>query len=146
MDRRAFIKAGCLACIGSAAAVTVLQSCRTAKYASGELGKDGLNVDLDRFKAAKGKFHSSLIVTHEELQYPIYVYRASATEYNAVLMRCPHQGAELQANGDILTCPAHNSEFDRAGKVQQGPAAEDLRSFATAITGNTLFIDLRKKA
>lgn len=135
-----------MACIGSAATLTLLQSCRTSKYATGELGKDGLYVDLDRFKAPKDKYHSSIIVTHEELQYPVYVSRSAEGTYSAVLMRCPHQGAELQASGDILTCPAHNSEFDKGGKVLQGPAAEELRSFATSVSGNQLFIDLRKRA
>jgi Rieske Fe-S protein len=61
-------------------------------------------------------------------------------------MQCSHQGAELQASGDRLTCPAHGSEFDNKGFAQQGPADQALRSFPTTINGETLFIDLRKQS
>ena len=36
-------------------------------------------------------------------------------------MKCTHQGAELQASGDVLQCPAHGSEFNNQGTGNQWP-------------------------
>jgi Rieske Fe-S protein len=71
-------------------------------------------------------------------------YPFAETEYTAVWMRCSHQGAELQASGDQLQCSAHGSEFSNKGKVTNGPADTDLRTFPVTVSNNELFIDLRK--
>ncbi len=57
-----------------------------------------------------------------------------------------HQGAELQASGDVLQCPAHGSEFNNKGMVTNGPASANLRTFRVAVTNNEIFIDLRKQS
>src|ERR1044072_7427179 len=128
MDRKTFIKAGCLACTSISLLGTILESCTTVRYAGGELNENGMLLDLKEFEAKKGH-RSYVIARHDDLQYPICVYRINETEYNALLMQCTHQGAELQVSGDQLTCPAHGSEFDKWGKVIQAPASADLRSF-----------------
>ena len=61
-------------------------------------------------------------------------------------MQCAHQGAELQASGDVLTCPAHGSEFNNKGVVTNGPASRNLRTFPVTITDNVLFIDMRNQS
>ena len=61
-------------------------------------------------------------------------------------MKCAHQGAELQASGDVLQCPAHGSEFNNKGIVTNGPASTNLRTFTVTVTNNELFIDLRKQS
>lgn len=149
MDRRKFIKDGCLACMGIAVGASVFASCKSMRQISGDLTNDGIKVSLDDFIKSKGstpKYHAYIVVRNDELQYPIYIYRFGEQEYTALYMRCTHQGAELQAAGDRLTCPAHGSEFDNRGIVQQGPADEALRSFPTSIVSNELFIDLRKQS
>jgi len=60
-------------------------------------------------------------------------------------MKCTHQGAELQASGDVLQCPAHGSEFNNKGLVKTGPADTNLRTFPVVVNNNELFIDLRKQ-
>ena len=105
-------------------------------------------IALDDFKTIpkdkKSAYRSFLIIRNEALQYPICVYRFSDTEYAALWMRCSHQGAELQASGDFLQCPAHGSEFNNKGKVTNGPADNNLRTFPVTVTTNELFIDLRR--
>ena len=145
MDRRSFIKQGCLACVSIGIAGALLQSCAPVKYVTGTFTDTGIIVDLKEFETKKGP-HSYIIVRHDDLQYPICVYRIADAQYSALLMQCPHQGAELQVAGDQLTCPAHNSEFDKWGRVTQAPAITDLRSFPTTIKNNQLLIDLRKQA
>lgn len=87
-----------------------------------------------------------LVVRHELLRFPICVFKDGSARYNALWMQCAHQGAELQVEGTQLICPAHGSEFDRYGKVIRGPAVHKLRTFPVVISGNDLFIDLRKTA
>src|SRR5437868_6922937 len=144
MDRKTFIQAGCLACISTGFLSMILQSCDAVKYTSGTMNKDGLLVDIKEFETRNGHL-SYIIVKHESLQYPVCVYRIDETHYNALLMKCTHQGTELQAAGERLICTAHGSEFDKFGKVMQSPAAEDLRTFPVSIVNNQIFIDLRKR-
>jgi len=145
MDRRSFIKKGCVACAGLSFLGVLVQSCQSVKYVGGELGESGITVPLTAFDTKKGHY-PYVIVRNDELQFPICVYRISETAYSALLMRCSHQGAELQVAGDQLVCPAHGSEFDKMGKVTQSPAIADLRKFPVIIKNDQLFIDLRKEA
>ncbi len=146
MDRKTFIKAGCLACTSIGLLSTLLESCVSVKYVNGQLSNDGITIDIKEFENAKRGNRQYVIVRHDDLQFPICVYYIAANQYSALLMRCTHQGAELQVSGDTLTCAAHGSEFNKLGKVLQSPATEDLRSFPVTIDGGRLFIDLRKNA
>jgi Rieske Fe-S protein len=83
-----------------------------------------------------------VIVRNDAMEFPIYVYRFSDNEFSAMLMKCTHQGNELQASGDHLHCSAHGSEFNNRGIVAQGPAEENLRIFPVTSNGNRIFIDL----
>ena len=85
---------------------------------------------------------SWIIVRNDALQYPIYLYRFSENEFSALLMKCTHQGTELQAAGDHLHCPAHGSEFNNKGMMTQGPAETTLRSFKITADADKVFIDL----
>ena len=149
MNRKDFIVNACTLCLSAAAVSSLLPSCTSTRYVSGNLGKDGLMVSRDEFKInQKGNtaYRSFIIVRNDALQFPICVYRFSDEEYSALWMRCTHQGAELQASGDVLQCPAHGSEFNNRGEVRNGPADNALRTFPVIITNNDLFIDLRKQA
>ncbi len=146
MDRKTFIKNSCIACMGVALGGSLMQSCIGAKYVNGTLNENGIMVGLNEFDT-KGKGpRSFIIVRHEDLKYPVCVYRLDAGKYSALLMSCTHQGVELQASGDQLTCPAHGSAFDKLGNVTQSPAASPLRTFPVSVIKDQLFIDLRKRA
>ena len=149
MQRREFIKNTCTACLSLTVLSTLVSSCVATKYISGELGKDGLTISKDEFKVKQkgGTAYSSfIIVRNDALQFPICVYRLNENEYSALWMKCTHQGAELQASGDVLQCPAHGSEFNNKGQVTNGPAGANLRTFPVTVTNNELFIDLRKQS
>ena len=150
MNRKEFIINSCAACLAGTAISSLLTSCSSTKYISGNIGKDGLTVSKDEFKVKQkgGSSHRSfIIIRNDALLFPICVYRFSEQEYSALWMRCSHQGAELQASGDFLQCPAHGSEFSNKGKVVNGPADSSLRSFPVTVTNdNELFIDLRKQS
>jgi Rieske Fe-S protein len=147
MNRRNFIKSGCTACLSFTALSFLATGCAATKYITGNLGKDGLTLTKDDFKIKqKGgtAYTTFIIVRNDSLQFPICVYRFSDNEYSALWMKCAHQGAELNASGDVLQCPAHGSEFNNRGQVTNGPANANLRTFPVIVNGNELFIDLRK--
>jgi|SRR5688572_11852775 len=145
MDRRTFTKA-CITCITGSAMLPMLTGCQSTYYTSGTLEQDGISVSKSEFTYLKKEQpvqREYVIVRNEAIEFPIYVYKLSEEEYSAILMKCSHQGNELQASGDHLTCPAHGSEFNNKGIVVQGPAEKDLRRFSVMTRGDKIFIDLR---
>lgn len=149
MTRKEFIINTCSTCLAAAGVTSFISSCATTQNVRGKLVNDGLIIGTNEFlvsKKANSAYRSFIIVRNDALKYPICIYRFGESEYSALWMRCTHQGAELQASGDMLQCPAHGSEFDNRGKVTSGPAGESLRSFPVTISNNELFIDLRKQS
>lgn len=145
MNRRIFTKRVCLYCLAGAVVPSALTSCQSAHYTTGTLDKNGISVSKSEFsymKKDKPQVRSWIIVRNDALQYPIYLYRFSENEFSALLMKCTHQGTELQAAGDHLHCPAHGSEFNNKGMMTQGPAETALRSFKITADADKVFIDL----
>jgi len=145
MERKEFLKTCGIGCLGLMGGLSLLQSCSGTKYLTGEVSGSYLLVPLVSFeeeKKGEKVFRKYVVVQNEKLEYPVCVYRFSATEFSAVLMRCTHQGTELQVFGDRLQCPAHGSEFSSTGAVQNGPADKNLRRFLVSEENGTLKIDM----
>ncbi len=146
MDRRKFLKTGCISCMSGGLLLGILESCDSTKIAAGKISGSDMIVPLSDFVITKGdkkEFKRYLVVQNEILQYPVCVYRFDENNYEALLMKCTHQGAELQVFGDKLQCPAHGSEFNDHGDVQSGPAITSLRKFPITIADNQLKISLK---
>lgn len=149
MNRKDFIVNACAACMSGALASSLLSSCSLTRYVSGTLQKDGLTVSKEEFNLSqKGNTarRSFIIIRNDALKFPICIYRVNDQKYEALWMRCTHQGTELQASGEILQCPAHGSQFNSKGQVTNGPADANLRTFPVTINENELFIDLRQQS
>jgi Rieske Fe-S protein len=145
MTRRDFIAKSCLACAGGSLLSLSLSGCAT-HHVTGMLEQSGVSISTSEFVQIKNKattYRTYLIVQHEQLEFPIYLYRFSETEYTALWMECTHQGAELQASGDFLHCPSHGSEFTNRGTISSGPAEKNLRSFPVSVMNDKILIDLR---
>jgi Rieske Fe-S protein len=145
MDRRKFTKS-CLVCITGSTLIPLLNACQSTYYTTGAIETNGLSVSKSEFKYLKKDQEMSrqyIIVRNDSLQFPIYLYRFSEDEYSALLMKCSHQGNELQASGDHLSCSAHGSEFNNKGMVAQGPAEKNLRTFQVSVKEDKIIIDLR---
>lgn len=145
MNRRIFTRT-CIACLTGAIAAPVLSACQSTHYASGTMKSDGISIlksEFNYLKKDQQTIRQYIIVRNDTLEFPIYVYRFNENEYSALLMKCTHQGNELQASGDHLHCSAHGSEFTNKGTVDQGPAEENLRSFKVTSDTDKIFIDLR---
>ena len=122
-----------------------LSGCAGTRYLSVPIEGDSLVVPVQSFVSdseTEKKFLKYLVVHNDQLEYPICVYRFSDSEYKALLMRCTHQGTELQVFGDRLQCPAHGSEFSNKGEVQNGPADTPLRTFPVSATADSIKVRL----
>jgi Rieske Fe-S protein len=89
-------------------------------------------------------YRACVVVSHDELRFPIAVFRHGPAEFSALWLECSHLGNELQVIGEALHCPAHGSEFSSRGAVTSGPADVPLRKFPVTIDRQYLFIDLRR--
>ena len=146
MIRRKFITTSCIRCMSGGFMLALLEGCNSSKIITADIIDSDMVVPLSDFeikKGNKGKFQKHLVVQNDKLQYPICVYRFDENNYEALLMKCTHQGTELQVFGDKLQCPAHGSEFNNHGKVQNGPANTSLRTFPVTIVNNQLKISLK---
>ncbi len=144
MNRREFIQVSCATCCMLPAAI-VLDGCQPIHYVTGSLTSEGIVLSPVEFldPAQAGAYYRKfIIVRHDQLEYPICLYRLSETDYSALLMQCTHQGTELQAGGDKLHCPAHGSEYDQRGKVTQGPSEQNLRTFPVVADAKRILIRL----
>jgi len=122
-----------------------LSGCAGTRYVSVPIEGDSLVVPVLSFiseSEKEKKFLKYVVVHNEQLEYPVCIYRFSDTDYKALLMRCTHQGTELQVFGDRLQCPAHGSEFSNRGNVQNGPADTPLRTFQVSVIGEVIKIRL----
>lgn len=121
----------------------LLEGCSSTKMIPGTIAGSDLVLPTTAFLTRSGKYRAYVVVGNEQLRFPICLYRFSDDNYSAVLMRCTHQGAELQVFGDRLQCPAHGSEFDDHGVVKTGPAISNLRTFPVTIQNNQINISLK---
>lgn len=145
MNRKSFIHACGLACTGGSALLTLLQSCGTSKSISATYSNNQLVLPVSSFVTVKNgepKYSRMLMVRHEKLDYPIALFRKNENEYKALLLRCTHQGSELNVYGDLISCSAHGSEFSNTGEVVQGPAEQPLKSYPVKVTSENLYISL----
>jgi cytochrome b6-f complex iron-sulfur subunit len=57
--------------------------------------------------------------------------RTSETQFSAVSLICTHKGCTVELSGDKFVCPCHGSEYTISGKVTEGPAKKDLKTYET---------------
>ncbi len=101
---------------------------------------------LTRFGAAKAVFSRSgddLVVKlsdnsaltkvggNVKVNDELMLIRKSETEFLAVKTICTHKGCDVELEADKFVCPCHGSEFTLDGKVTQGPAKSNLKTFET---------------
>jgi Rieske Fe-S protein len=144
MDRKQFIKTcggSCLALLG----ISLLQQCVGTHYVQSNVADNKISVAKQEFihvKKDKQEFRKYIIVKSGGIEQPLVIYRLGEGKYSALLMRCTHQGLELNVNGDILTCAAHGSEFSKFGEVVQGPADQNLKKFNVIEDEKNIYVQL----
>ena len=134
-----------MACLGGTVLAVLLQSCAGQYYATSAIEGSNLKISLKEFtedKKAQPIDRKYVLVKSEKLNFPIYLFKVNERQYSALWMECSHQGSELSAHGEYLTCPSHGSEFDKFGNVTSGPASKNLRSFKTTVDTQFIYIQL----
>lgn len=146
MDRKQFIRQCGFTCLGAVGVSVLAQSCAGTKQITAPIANNQLRVALSSFVISKknkqSQYKRYIVVSNEQLNYPIVIYRNTENDYDALLLRCSHQYSELNVNGEMLSCSAHGSEFDSKGNIVNGPADTKLRSFITTMDDQNLFIHL----
>ena len=137
--RREFLKQSCGACLGTSVLLTQLSGCSPAlPIYKTSLGKDFIQVPLSSF------LNSQLLIVRD-LQQPfdILVVKKSATDFNAILMKCSHQENPVTATSSGLYCSSHGSSFDLDGNVLKEPALTSLKKYKTEVVAEFLIINTK---
>ncbi len=144
MERRKFIKSCCFTAVG-VPLIASLESCGGIYYASSTLVDNQLTVaksEFWRIVKEKKKFRSFVLLDIESDRFPVCLYKIEEEKYVASLLKCTHQGCELSVGGGIYSCPCHGSEFSTTGKVLEGPAHTDLKTYKTNTDNENIYITL----
>lgn len=145
MERSKFIKTLGCAIVGIPLGMSLLQSCESIYYAQSQ-NKDGkIVIKKSEFELSnsKGTSYRNFVLLNKAVDgYPVCLYRTDEQTYTASLLKCTHQGCELDVGGGIYTCPCHGSEFQTDGKVIQGPAEKNLRTYSITTDHENIYIHL----
>lgn len=145
MERRKFIKSCCYSAAGIAFTTSLLQSCGSIYYASSTREKQKVTVAKSEFiqvKKSKQVPRKFVLLAVDGIGFPICLYKTTKNDYTASLLKCTHNGCELNVGGGIYTCPCHGSEFSTTGKVLEGPADRDLKTFKIDTDHENIYIYL----
>ncbi|MBT8273484.1 MAG: Rieske (2Fe-2S) protein [Bacteroidia bacterium] len=143
MERRKFIKNCCYTAIGLPVLATVLESCGSIYYAS-TIRKES-QIVLAKSEFIKGDSQSSrsfVLIKDKASEFPICIYKSDSNHYVASLLECTHQSCELNVGGGVYSCPCHGSEFTMTGKLLEGPAETDLKTFKIDTDNENIYINL----
>jgi cytochrome b6-f complex iron-sulfur subunit len=143
MRRKDFIKRLGYLVTALPASSFLLSSCAGLYYASFTVEEGMWRISKSEFKQIKGGKQIErdfVVIQSDSMQYPIGIFRTPKLDYIASLMQCTHRGCELNIGGGIYNCPCHGSEFDRLGRVLQGPAEENLKSFSITTDNDHIYV------
>lgn len=70
----------------------------------------------------------------------VMIFRTGESKFLAISMVCTHKKCDIDYTGDGFECPCHGSTFSKTGKVTNGPATKNLKSYKTTYdaAANTL--------
>lgn len=145
MNRKEFIKVCGGSCLGLIGISLLSQSCKGIHYVQADTANNQLQVKKSDFVFIKNNepaFRKFIVAKTDKLDYPVIIYRNSEISFTALLLRCTHQGIELNVNGDLLTCSAHGSEFGKNGEIVTGPAEQKLKTFPVTLDEQNIYLNL----
>lgn len=137
MERRSFIKAGCLVCTG-AIALSALEACSTLPMVKAKPVNGLLEVPLTSFATSK-----MVMVRSNTLDFDVLAIK-EGDAYRALYMKCTHQDSPLAATDRGLYCSMHGSAYDLQGNVTKEPATTPLARFETTVNSLSLIINTNK--
>lgn len=146
ISRREFI---IKSAVGIAAGGAILSSFDIAKLAAesklGKIMRSGNDVVVnlkDAKNSALAKVGGSILLNDDNM-----LIRTSQTQFTAVNLICTHKGCTVELEGNKFVCPCHGSEYSIEGKVTEGPAKKDLKTYNTVYdpTAETVTVKMGDK-
>jgi len=130
LSRRDFIKRSAVGVIASGAmlsSINISAFTRSATAAKAVFRRSGDDIVVKLSEnAALSKSGGSVKINDE-----LMLIRNSETTFLAIRTICTHKGCDVELEGNKFVCPCHGSEFSLTGKVETGPAEENLKTFET---------------
>jgi nitrite reductase/ring-hydroxylating ferredoxin subunit len=119
-------------------AAATLESCSSTKGVA-LAAKDGvLDIPMTALDAS-----GRTTVKAKGVQDKLLVVRRDDGTYTALALNCPHKNGPVNfKDGEGLKCGWHGSRFNLEGRVQNGPAKQDLKRYTAEVTGDQLRIRL----
>ncbi len=146
MNRKEFLKACSLTCIGGTGLSIFVQGCASSNYfAQHSVENNRIIINKREFDVVSKEQvikRSYILVKNNQLEFPICIYRFSDTDFTALYLKCTHQGCEVQPQGDFLICPCHGSEYTNQGKVTNPPAEHDLIKYNVSEANGVIIVQL----
>ena len=114
----------------------LLQGCGTsAQLFKTNARNDTVSVPVSTFAGGK----NMVVVRASGLENDILLVKKD-DQYNALNLKCTHEGYGLTATSKQIVCSAHGSTFDFDGNVLKEPALKPLKKFNTEIIDNNTII------
>ena len=131
MDRRDFITFVGLGWIASSLPV-LIAACSSPKSKGWQT--IGTTTDLDKT--------GQLLAKNSPVGPVLVVGTSKSNHLVAVNPTCTHAGCTVEWKDDAkrFSCPCHGSEFANDGKVQKGPAATPLATYAVKTEKNSVLV------
>src|SRR6188768_1404871 len=72
------------------------------------------------------------------------VFRTGDSKFMTISTVCTHKKCDVDFDGSGFECPCHGSTYTKTGKVTNGPATKNLKSYKTTYNAdeNTLTINM----
>jgi len=116
----------------------LLESCGTSvPLFKTNTHNDSISIPVNEFSGGK----NMVIVRVPKLENDILLVKKE-DHFNALNLRCTHEGYGLTPTSKRIVCSAHGSTFDFDGNVLKEPALKPLKKFNTEIIDNNIIIHL----
>lgn len=133
ISRRDFIKKSAFGiAVGSVALSGLNLSALAAQSAKGVVSKTGDDLVIKITENPDLK----TVGGHISVTDDIMLIRMDESKFLAISTICRHKGCTVELEGDKFVCPCHGSEYTIQGKVTQGPAKDNLKTFETMFDSN----------
>ena len=124
MTSRSFIRTGCKHCAGMLGISMLLESCGTSvPLFKTNTHNDSISIPVNEFSGGK----NMVIVRVPKLENDILLVKKE-DHFNALNLRCTHEGYGLTPTSKRIVCSAHGSTFDFDGNVLKEPALKPLKN------------------
>lgn len=134
-SRRSFLKTSGIVTGGLCCGASLLESCASYSYAP-------YSIEEQTIKVAKIHFAEKEMIALDVEKFPdvVLINKLENGKYAAVLAQCTHKKCTVKPDKGELKCPCHGSRFSIEGKVLEGPADTDLKTFTVSEDSSYLYL------